>query len=153
MTALATIEELKARLDWELTPEEERVGVAALDDLSEWARYYGRPHWEGAQAPALVKRMVLAAAARHMQNPDGYETSRAGDETVTFQKADGDPGSASFSRREIEAIGRIARPGSASGLHSLQVTAHETRLPEVTAYRVPTADGGSFPLFAGEGPW
>jgi len=33
---------------------------------------------------SLVRTLVLRCAARYMRNPDGYVTSRAGDETLTW---------------------------------------------------------------------
>lgn len=83
-TPLATLTQLRARLDRDLDPDEERIALAALDDASRWARHYGAAWPDPATAPPLVETVILAACRRHLTNPDGHVQSRAGDETVAW---------------------------------------------------------------------
>ena len=78
----ASMEDLLARLDWELGPEELRIAESALEDLSDDARFYGNANWTPVSAPRVVRTRVLRAAVRYLRNPDGYIQSRAGDEIV-----------------------------------------------------------------------
>src|SRR5690625_985106 len=121
MAALATVSELQGRLDFDLTDagDEGRdltpIAQAALEDLSEDVRFYGRQAWPTPDsAPALVKSIVLRAASRHMKNVDGFTQSRAGDETVEwYDDKSGMGGSAHLSDAEIEQVKNIAK-GDAS---------------------------------------
>ena len=97
----ATVEELQARLDFTMTEAERGVAQGALEDLSIDARTYGRPTWQPLTAPALVRSLVLRAAARFMRNYDGYSESRAGDETVGWQETGRQADTAEFHPREI----------------------------------------------------
>lgn len=152
MDPFATVVELQERLDWTLSDGEQKVALGALEDLSEWARHYGRDGWDATNCPSMVKRLVLGAAARFMRNPEGYQTSRAGDETVDWQRSD-NPGTASFNTQEQRAIWRIANPGS-TGLHSLQIAAYSGGAKVDDNY-VPVGDGDGepFPFYSNGGPW
>jgi hypothetical protein len=147
MEPFATVDELKARLDWDLEADEERTAAGALEDLSEWVRYYGR-NWTKANAPRLVRSIVLSAAARFMRNPDGYVQSRAGDETLAWTDRGEDAGSASLTREEIESVKRLARPIAFGTLH---VSAWGPQRRSTVGY-VPT-DSTPFPYYSGSGPW
>ena len=152
MSAYAEVDEVQARLEWTLDDGERAVAQGALDDLSDWARHYGR-HWPVAKVPGLVKRLVIRAAARYMRNPDGYEQSRAGDETVIWNHAANTPGSAEFSDPEIAAIKALTRP---AGFGSIQMTAWNTDPAQVDRVEgfVPSEGSESFPLFSSNTePW
>lgn len=152
---IATLTELEERLEWELDEGEKRIAAAALEDLEADALYYGRPEWEF-NAPNAVKRLVLRAAARFMRNPDGFDTSRAGDETVVFGKAM-QAGTAQFDDREIGILQNLANPVATGGLFSVGLTAHGNTPVRGTVY-VPSyndANGGytsPFPLFDSHDP-
>lgn len=91
-------------IPWELEDQEEYVLKEAIDTLSEDARFYGLATWVDVDsAPRHVSRMVGRAASRHMMNPEGYVTSRAGDETVSWAESD-TAGVAAFTKREIEQL-------------------------------------------------
>ena len=112
-TPLATLEDLKLRLDWELDANEERVGTAALEDLSNEARFYGSNTWTGpAVSPPFVRTLVLKAAARYLKNIEGYVQSRAGDESVQWSEIPDIMGTASFTSDEQAKLSQIARPSS-----------------------------------------
>lgn len=150
--AYADVDEVDARLEWDLDAGERAVCQGALDDLSDWARHYGR-HWPVESVPKSVKRLVIRAAARYMRNPDGYEQSRAGDETVIFNHSAKTPGSAVFSDDEVKAIKATARP--VAGLMSIQIQAHGTKLPtRWTEGLVPDETGAKFPFYDSDSePW
>ncbi|MHC0432204.1 hypothetical protein ACX6XY_18745 [Streptomyces sp. O3] len=106
--AYATLDELKARLDWDLDEDELRIGAGALEDASDLATVYGRD-WPEATPPRLVRTLVLKSAARYLRNPHGYTQSRAGDETLTWGDAHGrDAGSVYFTREEVRLLEGLA---------------------------------------------
>jgi hypothetical protein len=119
--AYASLDELKERLDW--TPDEagERLAKAALDDATVLAMEYGR-QWPQDDPPRLVRTLVLRAARRFVENPQGYTTSRAGDETVQWGDAHGrDAGSVYFTRDEQKLLASLA--GRSKGITSVDVSA------------------------------
>lgn len=150
MDPFATLVELKGRLEWTLDADEERAATGALEDLSEWARYYGR-NWEVAASPRLVKTLVLGAAARFMRNPDGYTQSRAGDETLGWTDRGVESGTATFARHEIDALRALVRPAA---FGTLSMTAWGPQRMVAADGMVPVAGGGDkFPLFSDGTPW
>ena len=108
---LASLDDLLARLDWELDEVEQRVAAAALEDLSDDARNYGISTWTPITAPRTVRTMVLRAAVRYMRNPDGYVQSRAGDEIVGWAPRK-DVGAAQFTEDEKDELRDLGRRGS-----------------------------------------
>lgn len=109
-TPFATVEELQARLDFEMDETEQRLATAALEDLSHEARHYGSLSWIGPNtAPPVIKTWVLKAASRYMKNIEGYVQSRAGMEQVTWHEFE-EMGTASFTEAEIRRIQNISRP-------------------------------------------
>lgn len=106
---LATVEELQARLSFEMEPSEEREAAGAILDLSDEARTYGRSSWlTPSTTPAAVRNLVLKAAARHMKNYEGYIQSRAGDETIIWTDRRDNAGSAYFTEAEVASLVRMA---------------------------------------------
>lgn len=154
MDPFAVLVDLTNRLDWTLDENETRIAKTALEDLSDEARFHGKPTWTPATAPRMVRKMVLAAAVRYMRNPDGYTTSRAGDETLSWnEQKDGLAGSAHFAPDEIRALRDMA---GSSKIFSVPMTVWGKQRPNGdTAGYVPT--GGTdkpFPAFADEKqPW
>ncbi|WMI34736.1 head-to-tail adaptor [Streptomyces phage Marav] len=158
MAIFATLEELKARLDWTLDADEERIATSALEDASDLAVHYvGRDWPDAASAPRLVRTLVLKACKRHMNNPSGYVQSRAGDETLGWGDDQGEnAGTVYFTADEQKLLAEIG--GRKPGLVSAEVTAWRSQRRPVTAGLVPvaqpTADSKEFPLFAEEvEPW
>lgn len=146
---LATLQGLKDRLEWTLDDGEERIAEGALEELSEDARFYGKSSWTSPDsAPRMVRNIVLKAAARWMRNPDGYITSRAGDETLGWSDQGDRAGSASFTDREIKQLRQLS---GHSNMLSVPVTAWGTELPDNEIGYVPTGnDGDPFPLYASD---
>jgi hypothetical protein len=149
--ALATLEDLKARLEWELDADETRAAHGALDDLSDQALHYGRSTWTAATVPTLVRNTILAATTRYLRNPDGYTQSRAGDETLTWSDRGHDAGTPYFTEREVKLISGFA---GRAGIGSIPVTAWGSGKRTTLGY-VPVRGGGDpFPMFADEvEPW
>ncbi|WJN62709.1 head-tail joining protein 1 [Streptomyces phage phiScoe15] len=148
--AYATLDDLKARLDWELDADEVRIAGGALEDASDLAAHYGRA-WDEANAPRLVRTLVLKAAQRYMKNPDGYTQSRAGDETLAWNDAAGEnAGTVYFSDEEIKLLRSLA--GKQPGVYSVPLTAYKTKLPDGTGYSPVDYGGDPFPMFA-DGSW
>lgn len=106
MADYATLEDLQSRLEWDLDELETRVALSALTDLSIDATSIGKD-W-GASPPAYVTRVVLAATVRYMKNLEGVVTSRAGDETLTFNEVKEGAGSPRFTGDEIVGISKAA---------------------------------------------
>ncbi|WJN63026.1 head-tail joining protein 1 [Streptomyces phage phiScoe3] len=152
--AYATLEDLKARLDWELDEDEERVAGGALEDASDLAAHYGR-EWAEGNAPRLVRTLVLKAAQRYMKNPDGYTQSRAGDETLAWNDAQGEnAGTVYFTDDEIKLLGSLG--GRKPGLVSVPISAWNSKIRHRDhGGRVPVDYGGdTFPLYGDEvSPW
>lgn len=150
--ALATLDELKARLDWELDTSEESVATSALEDLSDDALFYGSANWTETTVPRQAKSLLLRAAARYMRNPDGYIQSRAGDETLVWSDQGEDSGTAYFSEREQKLLNQIA--GRNVGLVSVQLQAHGPARRRGPRYIDPTTkelynyDAGYVPIVA-----
>lgn len=136
---IATLEELQARLDWQLDTGEQAVAKGALEDLSDDARFYGSQRWDELTAPRQVRSLVLRAAARYMRNPDGFVQSRAGDETIIWSDNGEEAGTARFTENERKILGALA--GRGQGIVSVGITAHgPVRRDRGTRYVHPTKD-------------
>ncbi|MEV4642768.1 hypothetical protein AB0J80_36045 [Actinoplanes sp. NPDC049548] len=158
--AYASLDELKDRLDFDLDEAEVRVAESALNDASDLAMEYGR-EWPQDDVPRLVRTLVLRAAKRHVQNPNGYTVSRAGDETLQWNDAAGDnAGVVYFTRDEQKLLAELA--GKRHGLTTAPVSAWG---PQRTNRRMAPLGPGNyvpvqgspnspFPYFADEvEPW
>lgn len=158
MASLATVAELKARCDWTFDTDEERVAAGYLEEASDLARSYGRDSWEPNNVPRMAKNIVLSSVRRFMRNPDGYTTSRAGDETLAW--ADNpEAGTIYLTKQEQKLLRAMA---GSKGLHSAGLNAwnpdgRTTRFGYPEQYTVPVAgyDGEkAFPYFGHESePW
>lgn len=158
MANFATLDELKARLDWTLDADEERIATSALEDASDLASFHAGRDWpDGTSTPRLVRTLVLKACKRYMDNPSGYTQSRAGDETLGWNDSQGeDAGTVHFTAEEQKLLAEIG--GRKPGLYSVQVSAWNSVRRPVAAGLVPVAqptpDPKPFPLFADEvEPW
>lgn len=148
MAAFATLDELKARLDWTLDADEERIATSALEDASDQACYHGK-EWSVDTAPRMVKTLVLKSAARYMKNPEGYTVSRAGDETAQWDDVSG-AGEVIFTPEEIKVLRALAGKGT---IGSIPVTAWGPQKKTAEGY-VPIEGGGYFPFFSSDtSPW
>ncbi|WP_031513694.1 hypothetical protein [Streptomyces sp. NRRL F-5123] len=157
MATYATLDELKARLDWTLDADEERIASSALEDASDLAGHYANREWLEASVPRIVRTLVLKAAKRYMINPSGYTQSRAGDETLAWSDAQGeDAGTVHYTGDEQRLLREIG--GRKPGLASVEVSAWNSVRRPVTVGLVPVAqpapNAKPFPMFSDEmEPW
>lgn len=144
-TALATREQVVARLEDEPTPKMLTMIDEYLEDASDQARFYGK-EWTQDSCPPAIMRMVANAVARFMRNPDGFEVNRAGDETLGWQELPKDAvGNVYFSSREIERIQRLANPVLPK-FGTMQMIAYGDR-PEPEPLSYPVLNGSPFPVW------
>lgn len=149
MASLVELSELQRRLDFDLDSVQERVALAALEDLSDEAIYLGSAGWTPYNVPSGVKIIILRAAVRYARNPEGYLQSRAGDELVAWEEGS-QTGAATFTEDEESRIKALARRKGVGGLVSLQVHAWPRKDRPVDLGWVPVAGGGSpMPFFVG----
>ena len=151
MASYVTLDELKARLDFDIEPHEESMANSALEDLSDDTRFYGKD-WPLESVPPIVKRLILKAAMRFMRNPDGYEMSRAGDATVQWHEGlFPEGGVSSFTEAEQKLIHELVH--GKSTLRSATVFAFNSRPVQREGF-VPIQDGSMFPFFSSDtSPW
>lgn len=152
--ALATLAEVQAGLEWTLTDQEEDLATGALESLSDDARFYGTDRWiDDSAAPRQVLNIVIRACRRYLRNPDGFTTSRAGDETVTWTDRRQESGDAHFTDREIKMLGELG--GGRSDLVSVELTTGP-RKPALEGYVPVIAPDREkpFPFFGSDTePW
>lgn len=149
----ATLEELQARLDFTMDETEQRLGQAALEDLSDEARHYGSHLWTGPNtSPRVIRTWVLKAAYRYMKNIEGYIQSRAGMEAVAWPELEG-MGTASFTQGEIKRIQQLARPVALNNSATFVYGRYDDGR-HGGDIRVPVDYGGrKFPLIAKDDPF
>jgi hypothetical protein len=155
MEDFATVEDVQAGLEWTLSASEETLCTGALTTLSGDARFYGREWFDRSDAPYQVHNLVVKACRRYLRNPDGYITSRAADETVTWTDRRQEAGEAHFTDREIEQLRSLG--GNESQIHSAQLSAYGPRKNVQEGYVPVARDVGRekpFPFFSDdESPW
>lgn len=119
MAALATVEDLSARMAVTFSEMEEVAARLCLDDISALARLYGLPLWGDAThaVPDVVKAVVLAVAERRMRNPEGYVSEMAGEYSYRLPEA----GSAGMFFRADE-LTTIRQASGRTGIISVPVT-------------------------------
>lgn len=115
MASLVGLDDVKGRIDWTLSPGEENMATAAIDDLSVDACYYAGKEWfTGAEAPPRVLSLILRATVRFLRNPEGASQSRAGDETLMWDNRHNEKaGSPYFTDDEIDELKTLG--GSSGG--------------------------------------
>lgn len=119
--AYASLDELMERMDRDLDEAEQGMAESGLEDATVLAMTYGR-EWPEDDPPRLVRTLVLKAVRRFMINPEGFTTSRAGDETVQWGDAHRrDAGSVYFTYDEQKLLANLA--GRAPGISSATVSA------------------------------
>jgi hypothetical protein len=116
MAALATVEDLEARMGVTFSTVETVAAGAALGDISALARLYGLPTWGTTPVPEVVKAVVLAVAERRMRNPEGYVSEMAGEYSYRLPEA----GSAGMFFRPDE-LSAIRQAAGRTGLVSVPV--------------------------------
>ena len=88
MANLATLEELRVRLEFEIDPGDhlEKLAEASLEDASTLVREYGVRSWTADTAPPIAVMLTLKAAARFMNNPMMLDLARGADEQNTWSE-------------------------------------------------------------------
>lgn len=155
-TFLVTLEELEPRLDWTMDEAERGIARGALYDASNLVLAHGDAAWTAETAPSIAKSIVATAATRYLRNPDGYTSSRAGDETVQWSDLGHDSGGVYLTKSEIALLTRLANPYVNTvvevptyGWNSKQ----DVPRPEFIGM-VPAAGGGFFPYYSSDdSPW
>ena len=146
--SFAEVADVTRRLkDLETLPPDELI-VEALEEATDQAKFYGSGAWTQVSVPDPVRRIVAAAAARYARNPDGFDQSRAADETVGW--ADGvSKDYVTFTENEIARVRKFSEPFVA-GFGSFAVSAWGNESPADTVY-VPWGEdaySAPFPLIA-----
>lgn len=151
MANFASIDDLKARLDWVLDEDEERAANGALEDASDLARFYGKDWEDAASSPRLVRTLVLVCVKRYMTNPSGYVQSRAGDETLGMTDLGDKAGGIYFTEAEQQMLFSLA---GRTKLYSAPLTAYGPMRRRHEGY-VPVEDGSKpFPMYRSDtSPW
>lgn len=153
MAALATLDELKNRLDWTLDAQEETLAASALEDASTLVRGHGL-EWTAENVPPLAKTIALGAARRFVVNHMGVTASRAGDETLAWDGVGDKAGTVYLTREEKGMLAALSRP---TGFGSIPMSAWNTveRSQPHTAGLVPVSSGHKkFPLYNDDTePW
>ena len=109
-TALATVEQVEARLEGEVTDDMRRMIAEYLEDASDQARYYGAS-WTQSNCPMPVSRLVANTVARFIRNPDSFVQNRASDETLGWQDLPEEyVGTVYFTAPEIERLQNFGNP-------------------------------------------
>lgn len=153
--ALASLDELKNRLDFTLDVQEEALALSGLEDASNLVRAEGLP-WTAQNVPPVVKTIVLQATRRYVVNNQGLTVSRAGDETLGWDGIGDKAGTVYLTNEEKRTVITLSR-GATFG--SIPVTAWGTRKGAADRYAsyVPVAgwpDERPFPFFGDETePW
>lgn len=103
--ALANSDDVVRRLEEEPTARMLVMIDEYLEDASDQARDYGVSNWTLDNVPSPVRRLVAAAVARFIRNPDAFNTSRAADETLAWEEPANRP---LFEPEEIDRLRRYA---------------------------------------------
>lgn len=155
MVALAVVQDVEDRLDFDLTAQEKQAAGSFLEDASVRACAIANRSWTPTDCPAVVRMVVLSAVRRLMINPDGLSRSRAGDEDVAWDGPDGGRAMSVYFTPEEEALIRAAVQRSKFAPTQTFVFSEDSgpRRQQGGVGLVPTGSGESFPMFAGDGPW
>jgi len=150
---LATVDEVTARVDRELTELEIQAIQGHLEDASALVRFHGLPWTSRASAPALARTITRNAVRRLLNNSEGLVLSRAADETVGFADVGDKAGTVYLTGEEKLMIRELA--GRNEDISTAAISPFGTKDPNPDVGYVPVASGGKpFPMFPSEdGPW
>ncbi|WP_326554670.1 hypothetical protein [Micromonospora sp. NBC_01813] len=105
MEPFAQVGDVQRRLDFTLSEQEATAVSAALEDLSNEARFIADREWSDVDnLPNPVRNTVVKAATRWARNMNGYVLSRAGDETLQWANVGEEAGAPEFTAKEIKLI-------------------------------------------------
>ena len=152
MPALATLEELSARIPGGIDSEDEERALAALEDATALVRdecgrdfvdEYGEP-----EPPAAIRRVVLSAARRDFTNPDESrsDTETVGPHSRTVVRPDAQ--AQCYLTEDEKEICRRYRKGYVGGLRKISTTRGD--FTEVDTVWTRDSYGAPFPIGT---PW
>jgi hypothetical protein len=112
MPALATVEQVAARLGEAIEePDDIELAEACLEEASNLVRFYAQqPLWTAGTAPAVAVTITVAAAARAVLNPAGFDSERG--DMVTFNRGKDYTSGAALTPSEITIIKAVGRAGN-----------------------------------------
>lgn len=105
--ALVSVTEFEARLGRSLSGAEMARAEAVLDDASAIVLSEGDSTWTDATVPGAVAAVLLTAARRAFDNPDGAGQKSTGDVSVSYRQV-------GLARAELKIIRRAAGRSSIS---------------------------------------
>jgi hypothetical protein len=126
MPALATVEQVAARLGEPIEePDDIELAEACLEEASNLVRFYAQqPLWTASTAPAVAVTITVAAAARGVLNPSGFDSERG--DMVTFNRGKDYASGASLTASEITIIKALGRTGN---VRSVGLTSNDRPVP------------------------
>lgn len=149
--AFVSLTDLEDSIDFELDEQGKRQAKRRLEMASNLARYTAGIEWPDDKCPAIVRDIVLNMVERYMRNPDAYNTSRAGDETVGW--ADGDErGNWYLTEEEKAILTSLGKPSFGIGSISVSVWGTRPTPNTIFVHTDPVVTGDLFPLFAADDP-
>lgn len=112
MPALATVDQVAARLGEAIEePDDIELAEACLEEASNLVRFYAQqPLWTASTAPAVAVTITVAAAARAVLNPAGFDSERG--DMVTFNRGKDYTSGAALTPSEISIIKALGRSGN-----------------------------------------
>lgn len=112
MPALASVAQVAARIGEPITEADDvQLAVACLNEASEQIRHYAQqPYWTAESAPAVAVTIAVAAAARGVLNPSGFDMERG--DMVTFNRGKDYASGASLTPQEITIVRALGRSGN-----------------------------------------
>jgi hypothetical protein len=110
--ALATVDQVAARIGEPITdPDDVDLAMACLAEASEQIRHYAQqPYWTAETAPPVAVTIAVAAAARGVLNPSGFDMERG--DMVTFNRSKEYVSGANLTPQEITIIRALGRTGN-----------------------------------------
>lgn len=111
---LVDVEEVAKRLDGGLSNNMYKVVEAAILDLSSLVRHYTGINYNQYNCPSWIKARMFATLAQYARNPEGFTSSRAGDEGVTWA-----PNTVSRIDFDRHIIAELRAVGAPQGLSSV----------------------------------
>ena len=112
MPALATVDQVAARLGEPIEePDDIELAEACLEEASNLVRFYAQqPLWTAGTAPAVAVTITVAAAARAVLNPSGFDSERG--DMVTFNRGKDYTSGAALTPSEITIVKALGRTGN-----------------------------------------
>lgn len=119
-----TMDEIEARLDFEVEAKLLEAAPGHLDDMIIEARHIGKA-WSDENMPPVVAKAIRSAMIRWMRRPDGYTLSRSGDDHLAWSDEEkGTAGAPVFNRQEVDTIRQAAIGTKGNGVLIMSLTPH-----------------------------